>query len=217
MLRSRFRSAHRLAVPLATHAVALLVILTHAGRAYAGERPQPLDQRQVQAIVDHCRQRLAISQAVTATLVEHNPLVASVERDSEKRNAFVLSLERGFAEGLSQDELVAVLAHELGHVWIFTHFPYLQTESLANQVAMRVVTRERLEQVYVKVWARVGGTSSVAQFSSVAGVVEIMISTGAVGSCRFMPVPEPMWMHTTVPSSAQAFQNGSQCSLWRLG
>jgi hypothetical protein len=165
MPHSRFRFTPRLSGTLATRAIALLVVLMHASRAHAsGERPIALDVGQVQQIVDQYRQKLAIPQAVSATLVEHNPLVASVERDPSKRNAFVLSLERGFAEGLSQEELAAVLAHELGHVWLFTHFPYLQTESAANQVAMRVVTRNRLEQVYVKVWARVGGTSTVAQF-----------------------------------------------------
>ena len=49
---------------------------------------------------------------------------------------------------------------------------------------------------------------------AVIGVLAIMISTDAFGSCRFIPVPEPMWMHATVPSSAQAFQKGSQWSLW---
>ena len=53
---------------------------------------------------------------------------------------------------LSADEMEAVLAHELGHVWIFTHHPYLQTELLANQVAMRTVSRDALARVYEKVW-----------------------------------------------------------------
>jgi len=48
--------------------------------------------------------------------------------------------------------LSASIAHELGHVWIFTHHPYLQTELLANQIALKVVTREELERVYEKVW-----------------------------------------------------------------
>jgi len=30
--------------------------------------------------------------------------------------------------------------------------PYRQTELLANQVALRVVTRENLERIYEKVW-----------------------------------------------------------------
>jgi predicted Zn-dependent protease len=55
-------------------------------------------------------------------------------------------------ELLSADEIEAALAHELGHVWIFTHHPYLQTELLANQVAMRAVSRDALARVYQKVW-----------------------------------------------------------------
>jgi hypothetical protein len=49
------------------------------------------------------------------------------------------------------------MAHELGHVWVFTHHPYLQTEKLANQIAMRVVTRDSLVSVYRKLWEH-GGT-----------------------------------------------------------
>ena len=49
------------------------------------------------------------------------------------------------------------------------------------------------------------------------GVPVIMISIGASGSVSAMPVPEPMCMQITVPSSAQAFQKGSQHSLCRLG
>jgi predicted Zn-dependent protease len=53
---------------------------------------------------------------------------------------------------LDDNELSASIAHELGHVWIFTHHPYLQTELLANQIALKVVTRENLEKIYEKVW-----------------------------------------------------------------
>jgi hypothetical protein len=38
----------------------------------------------------------------------------------------------------------------------FTHHPYLQTEELANEVALRVVSRESLDEVYEKVWKRTG-------------------------------------------------------------
>ena len=60
-------------------------------------------------------------------------------------------------------------------------------------------------------------TSSVAQPNRLIGVEVIMISTGAAVSWSFIPVPDPMWIDTTVPSSAQAFQKGSQWSLCRLG
>ena len=58
----------------------------------------------------------------------------------------------------------AVVAHELGHVWIFTHHPYLQTEQLANQIAMRLVARETLEPIYEKLWKRLGVTGDLSTY-----------------------------------------------------
>jgi len=49
-------------------------------------------------------------------------------------------------------------------VWIFTHHPYLQTEELANQIAMRAVSRASLERVYAKVWERGGTKGDLARF-----------------------------------------------------
>jgi hypothetical protein len=162
MTNPRFRSTIGL--------LALAVAILYASRLDASERPvgerrlRPLEMKRVQRLVDEFRVRLSISNKVTVTLVEHNPLIASVQADKTRRGAFLLSLERGFAESLSAEELSAVIAHELGHVWIFTHHPYLQTESLANKVAMRVVARDRLEQVYAKVWKNVGEKGTVARF-----------------------------------------------------
>jgi predicted Zn-dependent protease len=65
---------------------------------------------------------------------------------------------------LTPDELEAAIAHELGHVWVFTHHPYLQTEELANQIAMRAVSRESLERVYGKVWERGGMKGDLVRF-----------------------------------------------------
>jgi Peptidase family M48 len=66
------------------------------------------------------------------------------------------SIEDGFLNELNDDDLRAVIAHELGHIWILTHHPYLQTEQLANKIAMRLVTRESLVTAYGKVWERTG-------------------------------------------------------------
>src|SRR5579864_6544198 len=112
--------------------------------------------RTVQLVVDDLRKRLSIPQEVVVTVIQHDALLVSVERRPEQPGAFTLSFERDFLEGLSEAELTAVAAHELGHVWIFTHFPYLQTEELANEVALRVVSRESLDEVYEKVWKRTG-------------------------------------------------------------
>ena len=49
-------------------------------------------------------------------------------------------------------------------MWIFTHFPFLQTERGANDVALRVVSRDALERVYAKVWARGGAKGDLVRF-----------------------------------------------------
>lgn len=108
--------------------------------------------RELQKVADAIRQRLGIARAVTVTLVERNPYLVSVEAPSDAGGAFLVQVEEQMLHLLSPEELEAVLAHELGHVWIFTHHPYLQTELLANQVAMRTVSRDALARVYEKVW-----------------------------------------------------------------
>ena len=95
------------------------------------------------------------------SIVEANTLVVSVQPHAAQPGVFVLSFEQEFLQKLSDDEMSAVVAHELGHVWIFTHHPYLQTEQLANQIAMRLVARETLEPIYEKLWKRLGVTGDL--------------------------------------------------------
>src|SRR5262245_5195076 len=111
---------------------------------------------QIQDVVNKLKIRMAIPDTVVVSIVEHNPLVVSVERAKDGTSAFSLSIDRDFLEGLTPEEVDAVVAHELGHVWIFTHHPFLHTEELANQIAMKVVPHDTLVAVYDKVWKRVG-------------------------------------------------------------
>jgi len=128
-----------------------------AGRPAGSSRSRTLslDER-LQRVVDDLRVRLTIPNPVLVSLVAHNPLVVSVERDKAQDGAFTLFLEAGFVEALSDDELNAIAAHELGHVWIFTHHPFLQTEEQANEIALTVVSRDVLERVYDRVWKHTG-------------------------------------------------------------
>jgi hypothetical protein len=89
--------------------------------------------------------------------------MVSVEFDDTDKG-FLLSVEEEFIGELTDEELQAAVAHELGHVWIFTHHPYLQTEALANQIAQRVVPRASLVQVYEKVWKRQGTRGDLSRF-----------------------------------------------------
>jgi Zn-dependent protease with chaperone function len=113
-------------------------------------------ERQLQDMVDEFRTRLTIPDAVAVSIVPENKLVVSVERLKDHDLGFTVTFEAGFLDSLDEAELGAVIAHELGHVWIFTHHPYLQTEELANEIALRVVSRKSLDGVYEKVWKRTG-------------------------------------------------------------
>jgi hypothetical protein len=109
----------------------------------------------IQQLVNNLKARLAISETVVVSIAQ-NALVASVGRSPDRQHGFDLVFDDKFLAGLDDDELNAAIAHELGHVWIFTHHPYLQTEELANEIALRLVTRDSLERLYQKVWSQGG-------------------------------------------------------------
>ena len=112
------------------------------------------EQNRIQKVVDDLKGRLAIPETVSVTIVKTNPKLFSVEPQNVERRTFLLSVEEDFAQALTDAELKAAVAHELGHVWIYTHFPYLQTEELANDIASRVISRETLTPLYDKVWKK---------------------------------------------------------------
>ena len=103
-------------------------------------------------IVNQLRRALQIDSDVQVAAITYHPLVFSVEPLDKSKDHFVLSMEINFLLKLDDEELYAALAHELGHVWIFKHFPFLQTERLANSIALRVVPRENFEALYMKLW-----------------------------------------------------------------
>jgi hypothetical protein len=134
------------------------------GSAPSGPVGEKSEITALQEITDDLRTRLEIAERVQVVLVDHNPLVMSVETLGGRVGPFVITVDREFITELTRDETEAALAHELGHVWIYTHHPYLQTERLANDVAMRVVRRSAFEPVYEKVWARTGIKGNLIEF-----------------------------------------------------
>jgi hypothetical protein len=125
-------------------------------------------EKKIQDLVDDFRGRLSIADTVTVSIVQANQLVVSVQRAKDGAGVFSLSIEEGFLDDLNGGELEAVVAHELGHVWIFTHHPYLQTEELANEIATRLVSQETLAVVYEKVWKRTGSKGNLVYLPSAA-------------------------------------------------
>jgi hypothetical protein len=125
---------------------------------------EPVDVNALQDLVDGLKTQLGIHAIISVAIVPTNPLLVSVQPIDGGPGTFRMAFEEQFLKGLDNSELRAIVAHELGHVWIFTHHPYLQTERLANTVAMRAVPRESLERVYAKVWARGGTKGNLVRF-----------------------------------------------------
>src|SRR5687767_8289740 len=131
-----------------------------------GRDERSVDVDRLQHVTDVLRRRLNILERVLVTGVDHNPRVASVETLSGRSGPFVITADEAFIRSLNDEELKAAVAHELGHVWIYTHHPYLQTERLANDVALRVVSPELLIPVYEKVWKRTGARGRLSEYIS---------------------------------------------------
>ena len=160
--RCRFSSISALAV------LALLVSVSPSALAAERANATSAPETRVQAVVSHVKSKLEITAPIVVSIVPTNALMMSVEAPTDTRNTFLLSVEASFLDELTDDELEAAVAHELGHVWIFTHHPFLQTEELANQIAMRAVKRGSLERVYAKVWERGGTKGDLARFLGAA-------------------------------------------------
>jgi hypothetical protein len=121
-------------------------------------------QGQLDAIAGEFRARLGISQNIEMALVESNKYLVSVQRSSVSRNTFLIKFDRSFLSTLTEEELRAVIAHELGHIWVFTHHPFLQTEALANEKALQLVRHDSLSRVYEKVWRLEGQQGTLQDF-----------------------------------------------------
>ena len=136
-----------------------------------------LDLDKLQEIAAQHAFLLGIPQHVRVVVVPNNKMVISVERDSGT-DGYRLIIDQKFMEQLDDDDVVTAIAHELGHVWIFTHHPYLQTEALANQIAMRTVPRANLAALYKKLW----------KFTGVPGDIRELLGPDAADSPRLKAV-----------------------------
>jgi hypothetical protein len=142
--------------------VALPLVARAGGPAENGPAAR-VEVARVQRLVDDYLPKLGMSAHVEVVVVPRNELMVSVE-PMEGQSRFRLSVDQSFLQELPDDELGATVAHELGHVWIFTHHPFLQTEALANDVAMRLVPKATLMRVYEKVYQRLGTRGTVTRF-----------------------------------------------------
>ncbi len=141
-----------------------LFSLTRSVAAAPAAEPAALIAERLQIVVDRLRGELGIPESVSVSVQPQVALVVSVEAPTDRGEPFRLTIEDRFLARLSAEERDAAIAHELGHVWVFTHHPYLQTERLANQIAMRVVSRDSLVSVYHQLWEHGGTKEDLAAF-----------------------------------------------------
>ena len=132
--------------------IGLLVLLPSFGTDLAHSADAGTRVEEIKQIVQSFAGQLGITQPVTVSVVPTNSRLASAERIPKGEEAFQISFEEAFLRTLDHEDLTAAVAHELGHIWIFTHFPFLQTEPLANRQALKLVSRNNLQAVYEKIW-----------------------------------------------------------------
>ena len=124
-------------------AIVLIALSLASPSLFAAERAggSGTTKKKLQLLVKHLKARLSIPAVVSVSIVTRNPLMMSIEAPKNQKGVFLLAIDANFLETLTDDELEAAIAHELGHVWVFTHHPYLQTEEVGNQIAIRAVSR----------------------------------------------------------------------------
>lgn len=104
----------------------------------------------LEPVIAELREVLQIANPIDVLIVRQNDLLVSVTPNPEDKQRFRISFDRRFLSRLTDKEIRAAVAHELGHVWIFTHHPYLQTEELADGIAIRAVPQADLDQIHDK-------------------------------------------------------------------
>ena len=146
----------------------LLFLEIYPGRSFGTPYGAPeSDIERINEIVREFRSQLQIPEEIRISIVPVNNRMVSVESAAASAGnigAFIMRFDEHFVAGLDQDELRAAVAHELGHVWIFSHHPYLHTEALANEIAMRVVSVESLKKLYSKLWLNLGVSEDIEEF-----------------------------------------------------
>jgi Peptidase family M48 len=131
--------------------ITVSLILMVQSSAVEGWNRLQHNARKIKDIVADLKKQLNINAEITTAVVAEDELLVSVAPVRGRKDAFRISFDATFLAMLDEEELPAAIAHELGHVWIFTHHPYLHTEDLANAIAHRLVSVAEIDRLYEKV------------------------------------------------------------------
>jgi hypothetical protein len=107
-----------------SHGIFFLILLGLAFPAYVrGEASgdQIHNSKRLADMVRNLRTRLQITDNVEIQIDEKNDKMVSSEPLAGGRDGYRISFDRHFLDMLDDDEIQAAIAHELGHVWIFSH------------------------------------------------------------------------------------------------
>lgn len=155
----------------------LILISLTSGVSRAAAAPR-FSIRKIEPILEDLKKQLGIDNSIRIQIVKTNRMGFSVEPRPGHSGEYLLSIDTHFLALLDDEELRAALAHELGHVWIYTHHPYLQTEARANQIAMQTVARSALERLYKELWAFDGTPGNIEQLLGAEHTAEVKLATG---------------------------------------
>jgi hypothetical protein len=145
-----------------------LLFMFFSGGGYSVDTPPEHGEERIITIVEEFKHRLGIEDQIRVEIVTEEKRLVSVRRCRERESAFLIRFHEKFLAILGDEELRAAIAHELGHVWIFTRRPYLHTEALANRQALLLISPDSLEKLYLKV-AEFEGRSPEAGATEEAG------------------------------------------------
>ena len=154
---------NRAAVQRAFLLIACMVAQGSYLAAFSPKAPVVTRIARLDEVASGLAKALDVPRHVEVIIVERNDLVVSVEPLPTAADGFRVVFEQRFYERLDEHEVAAAIAHELGHVWIYSHFPFLQTEALANEIALRVASRKTMESLYFKLWAYTGMKGSLEE------------------------------------------------------
>ena len=126
--------------------------------------PRSIEEQNLAALARTYKRQLGIHADIPVMIIKKNERLASVRPYPGRSATYLMEIDESFLATLSEDEKHAIVAHEVGHVWIFTHDPYQQSEALANEKAEGLVRQNSLVTLYKKVWALGGQDGTLAQF-----------------------------------------------------
>lgn len=155
---------------VALRVVAFLVCMCAQGAYLAGfspTTPPGIRLAHLAEVASGLAAELGVLRRVEVVVVTRNDLVVSVAPLPKAEEGYQVVFDERFFEKLNDEEIAAAIAHEMGHVWIYTHFPFLQTEALANEIALKVAPRKTMESLYDKLWAYTGVKGNIEELLGV--------------------------------------------------